>query len=353
MAIENRGQRINRDKTATRIGRRRYLSDRVLPTLGMFCLFAAVVAGFVLASNVLLLGFAGVLLAVLLHAISALTQRLLGLRYGWSLTIVLTILAAALAAGGWFLASEAIQQFRELQTTLSVDQIRTSLAQYPWASNLADSLSLEEALSQRRLVSGVTGAFSTALGAMANVVIVLFVGVYLAVNPRLYRDGFLQLIPPARRETFARLLAKLRSTLSWWLVGRIVNMTIVGVATAIGLMLLGAPLPIALGLIAFFFDFVPYIGPILSVIPAFLVSLSQGTDLALYVVALYIGVQSVESYLLTPMIQQRAVRLPPALTILWQVLLGVLFGVLGIMLATPLLAVLMVSVKTLYLKQDA
>jgi predicted PurR-regulated permease PerM len=268
------------------------------------------------------------------------------------LAIVLAAIAAALVAGGWFMASEAVRQFNQLQETLSVEQIRASLQQYSWASRLADSLSIEQVWSQQRLISGVSGAFSTALGALANLIIILFVGIYLAVDPRLYRDGALQLIPQPHRRQFRRLFARLRSTLSWWLVGRFINMAIVGAATAIGLMLLGAPLPIALGLIAFVFDFVPYIGPILSVVPAVLVALAEGTHLALYVVALYIGVQSVESYLLTPLIQQRAVKLPPALTILWQMLLGVLFGVLGIMLATPLLAVLLVTVKALYLEPE-
>ena len=343
-----------RDQPPTTRGndRQQFVVTRVLPTAAVATLVVAIVAAAVLAANVLLLAFAGILLGVFLYALAALLERGSGLGYGWSLTIVLTTIAAALIAGGWFMASEAVRQFHQLQETLSVEQLRSSLERYPWASNLTDSLSLEQVISQRRLISGVSGAFSTVLGAIANLVIIVFVGVYLAVNPWLYRDGALQLIPTGKRNRFERLLSKLRVNLSWWLVGRFVNMAIVGIATAVGLMLLGAPLPIALGLIAFLFDFVPYIGPILSAVPAVLVALAQGTDVALYVVALYIGVQSVESYLLTPLIQQRAVRLPPALTILWQMLLGVLFGVLGIMLATPLLAVLLVTVKTFYLEPE-
>ena len=338
--------------TAGRDDRQQFLVRRVLPTAAVATLVVSVVAAAILAANVLLLAFAGILLGVFLCALAALLQRALGLSYGWSLAIVLLLITAAIFGSGWFLAAEVVQQFRALQETLSVAQLRASLEQHPWASNLASSLSLQELLSQRRLVSGMTGAFSTALGALANLVIVVFVGVYLAADPRVYRGGILQLVPPSSRGQFERLFSRLQSALSWWLVGRLSSMAVVGIATAVGLMLLGAPLPIALGVIAFLFGFVPYIGPILAAVPAVLVALSEGTDMALYVVALYVSVQSVESYLLTPLIEQRTVRLPPALTILWQVLLGVLFGVLGIMLASPLLAVLLVTVKTLYLKQE-
>jgi predicted PurR-regulated permease PerM len=330
--------------------RRSFLVRRVLPSLAAAVVVTAVVAAMVLAANVFLLAFGGILLAVLLYALAAALARRTGLGYGWSLATVLVVVSAAVISGGWFLAAEMVQQFRELQESLSVKQLRSSLQQYPWASNLMDSISLEELWSQQRLISGMTGAFSSAIGALANLLIILFVGIYLAANPGLYRDGALQLIPPAQRGRFDRLLSRLRSTLSWWLVGRVINMAIVGVATTVGLMLLGAPLPFALGLIAFVFDFVPYIGPILSVVPALLVALSEGTNMALYVVALYVGVQTAESYLLTPIIQQRAVRLPPALLLLWQVLFGVLYGVLGIIFATPLLAVLLVTVKALYVE---
>lgn len=349
--MANDQQPPDRQPPINAANQRGFLAGQVLPTLALATLVAAVVAALVLAANVFLLAFAGILLAVFLYAISAWLQRLLGMRYGWSLAIVLLIMAAVLVGGGWFLASEIASQFRQLQQSLSAKQIRSSLEQYPWANRWVDSISLEQILSQRRLVSGMTGAFSTALGGLANLAIVLFVGIYLAVNPGLYRGGTLQLIPPPKRGLFDQLFSRLQSTLSWWLVGRLLSMTVVGIATAVGLSLLGAPLPIALGLIAFLFGFVPYIGPILSIVPAVLVALSQGTQLVLYVVALYFAVQSVESYLLTPLIQQRTVSLPPAFLLLWQVLLGVLFGVLGVMLATPLLAVLLVVIKTLYLER--
>jgi predicted PurR-regulated permease PerM len=127
-------------------------------------------------------------------------------------------------------------------------------------------------------------------------------------------------------------------------------MAVVGVATTAGLWLLGVPFALALGVVAFVLDFVPYIGPILSAVPAILVAMTLGPMEALYVGLLYFGVQSLESYLLTPLVQQRAVQLPPALTILSQVLLGLLLGGFGLALATPLTAVGVVLVRELYVE---
>ena len=127
-------------------------------------------------------------------------------------------------------------------------------------------------------------------------------------------------------------------------------MIIIGVLTAVGLWLLGVPLALTLGLLAALLTFIPNIGPILAVVPAALLALLQSPTRALYVVLLYLGIQTVESYLLTPLMQKRTVSLPPALTIFAQVLMGILVGRIGLVLATPLTAALFVLVKMLYVE---
>ncbi|WP_420473766.1 AI-2E family transporter [Noviherbaspirillum sp. ST9] len=138
--------------------------------------------------------------------------------------------------------------------------------------------------------------------------------------------------------------------MSLWLRGKLLSMTVVGAATAIGLTILGVPLALALGLVAGLLDFIPYIGPVLAAIPALLIAFSQGPMLALYVILLFIVLQLLEGYLLLPLIERKTVSMPPALTITMQVLMGLAFGLAGIALATPLTAVVAVLVAMLYVE---
>ena len=152
------------------------------------------------------------------------------------------------------------------------------------------------------------------------------------------------------REHTGDILDELHETLHSWLVGTFVVMIIVGALTTTGLWLLGMPLALALGLIAFFLEFVPYIGPILAAIPAVLVASSLGSGEVLFVVLLYWAVQSLEGYVLTPLIFQRRLHIPPMITISAQVVLGTLLGVVGVIFATPLTACAMVLVQRLYVE---
>ena len=146
------------------------------------------------------------------------------------------------------------------------------------------------------------------------------------------------------------VLGKCYSTLKSWLVGMLAAMAIIGVSSAIGYVLLGLPLAFALAMIAFFLAFIPNVGPWIAGVPAVLVGFTVSPQMALYVVLVYGGIQLVESYMITPIIFQKTVDLPPALLLFFQVLLGILQGGLGLLMAAPLLAVLMVVVNELYVK---
>ena len=152
--------------------------------------------------------------------------------------------------------------------------------------------------------------------------------------------------PAARRE----VLEEAGSTLQRWLLAQLVSMGIVGLLTTLGLWLLGVPLALTLGILAALSEFIPNFGPILSAVPAVLLALVDSPRLALWVVVLYAGIQAAESYLITPLVQQRLASLPPVLVIVSQLLGGILFGFLGFALATPLLAVAMVLIKRLYVE---
>ncbi|WP_332369347.1 AI-2E family transporter [Spirosoma telluris] len=140
------------------------------------------------------------------------------------------------------------------------------------------------------------------------------------------------------------------TTLKNWFISRSITMTVVAVVTGVGLALLGIPFPIVLGIIAGILNFIPNLGPYIALAPALLVALPQGTNYVIYVFALYMGVQSLEGYILTPLLDKKFVSVPPALLLFGQVLLGILVGLAGVLFASPLIAVLLVIIQELYIK---
>ncbi len=200
------------------------------------------------------------------------------------------------------------------------------------------------------LLGRITGVFSSTLGILANAILVAFIGLYLALAPGTYITGLVRLFPKQRRARMNEVLETAGETLRRWLVGRAILMVVNGVFTALGLWILGIPLALTLGTIAGLLNFVPNIGPIIAGVPAVLIAWTLGPVPALYVLLLYIFLQSLDGYVLTPLVQQRTVSLAPALTITAQLLFGVLAGTMGLLLATPLTAATLVFIRKLYLE---
>jgi predicted PurR-regulated permease PerM len=199
-------------------------------------------------------------------------------------------------------------------------------------------------------LSGLARFANLTFGAVANVILIVFLALYLAADPKPYARGLVHLIPRAVRPRFAIALDASGVALRRWLLGQLVAMLVVGVVTGVGLWLLDVPLALSLGLIAGVLEFIPFVGPILSAIPAVLVAFTHEPMTPVYVALLYLGVQQIEGSVLMPLIQRWAVSLPPALGLIGVVVFGVLFGVLGVLFATPLMVVVMVLVQKLYVE---
>lgn len=324
-------------------------AERARTVIGLVLLALLLVAIVVLAADVLLILFGGILLAILLRGTADLIAEHSQLTKKVSLAIVLAAFFVVVAGGVWLLATEIASQFDELGASLTNlwRELNEQLQGEAWGRQI---LALVERASSEGGDSGASQAFSTTLGGVVNFAVVLFIGVYIAVNPGWYRRGMTRLVAPARRPRAREILDAIGHTLRWWLFGRAVGMTIVGVATGFGLWLLGVPFAVGLGVLAGALDFVPFAGPILAAAPGVLVALSDGTTQVLYVLLLYFAIQLLEGYVLTPLIEQRSVHLPPALTIGAQVLLGVLVGPVGVAVATPLTAVIVVLIEKLYVE---
>ncbi len=306
--------------------------------------------------DVLLLLFSAILIAVFLRSLAIPVSRRLKLDETWSVLLVSVAMISVLAGAITLLAPSVAEQGRKLREELprSGAQISEFASQYTWGRELISQLPTVEQVMEKvdaaSLMASVGGVFSTTVGAVGNFFIVMLLAIYLAIEPQLYINGFTKLFPKDRRARVKEIFARMGETLRWWLVGKIGLMVFIGVLTWIGLSIIGVPLALTLGLIAGLLSFIPNFGPILSAIPAILLAFINSPVTALYVIALYVGVQIIESNLVTPLIERRTVELPPALTVVSQIALGVTLGGLGLVLATPLLAVVMVVVTMVYVE---
>ena len=198
---------------------------------------------------------------------------------------------------------------------------------------------------------GVEAASRRSTTVLVDVFLVLLLGVYLAFDPTLYRDGFLRLVPPERRAEIGAALAASGNALQRWMLGQGLTMVIVGTTVGVGLALLGMPLAAAMGFISGLLEFVPFFGAIAWALLGTLLAFAQGPEKALHVAIFFLVIQQLEGNLVIPLVQRWAVQLPPVLSLLAVVVFGTLFGVEGIILGTPLMVVAVVLIRKLYVDQ--
>jgi predicted PurR-regulated permease PerM len=323
---------------------------KTLVTVGVAALVVALILIIVFVARQLLIIFAGVLLAVLLRALTDIVHRYTRIPCGVALWVVVLGIIGMIVGASWFLAAQASAQFEQLGAGLTDawHRLHDYIAQYGWGRTMIQQL------SQAGLPAGGADILGSivggTVGALSMLVVSVFLGLYLAVNPNLYRRGLLRLLPPKHRKRGGDILHEMAIALRGWLLGTLFNMFVIGTVVSVGLWLLGIPMALALGIIAFFLEFIPYLGPIASAIPAVLIASTIGSTEVVYTALFYWGVQSAEGYLLSPLVYQHSVDLPPALTVGAQIILATLFGVLGIVFATPLTACALILVQEAYIK---
>lgn len=306
--------------------------------------------------DVVLLIFAAVLIAIFLRGLADLLNRYAKVSEGLSVLLVSVMLIALLAGAIALLAPDIAEQVRHLRDELpkSARQVGDYISKFSWGRVLIDQLpSVDEIMAKieiSNLVSRIGGYFSSTLGSLGNFFITILLAIYLASEPKFYAHGFTKLFPIPKRTRVMEILSAIGDTLRWWLIGKVGSMFFIGILTWIGLSIIGVPLALTLGLIAGLLSFIPNFGPILSAVPAILLAFIESPISAVYVLGLFIGVQIIESNIVTPLIERETVELPPALTIIFQLALGVMIGGLGLVLATPLLALLMVLVQMVYVQ---
>lgn len=318
-------------------------ASRLRTNISMAAIGVVLALLFVLVPNVVLLSFAGLLFAAFLHSGAGLVRRGTGLGAHWSLAAFTLLLILATVILVIYAVPRVNEQVVQLSTLLP--QAYDSVTAYLQSTYIGQKVIEQLSVSQGIAMSAVGKTFN----AVGNVVLVLFVGVYVAINPGIHRRGLELLFAPPIRKRADEALVAAAVTVRKWLVGQLIAMAVVGGLTGLGLVFLGVPLAGLLGLITAMLTFIPTLGPVLSAIPSMLMAFTVSPTLVIWVVGLYVIVQSIESYLVTPMVQQEQVSLPPALVIGMQFLFGALFGILGLMIAAPMTAVGMRLIQMLYI----
>ncbi len=304
--------------------------------------------------QMLLVALAGLLLAVFLNGLARPIKYKTKLPQALSVTIVVFGLLLLFTVGIWIMGPHISEQFSSLteRVPAALKNIESELQESKWGKDLLSRIpEVKERIPfGSEFIWGITGVFSTALGTITSLLIILFIGLYCALAPDLYIDNFIKLIPKEKRKRAWEIITALGNALRRWLLARVASMVVVGILTAAGLSIIGVQLALTLGIIAALLSFVPFIGPPLGAIPAVLVAMAESPLLVVYVLINYLIVETLESYVITPMIFSTTLKLPPAFLITIQVVMGVLFGAMGVAMASPLTVAIVVLVQMIYIQ---
>ena len=227
-----------------------------------------------------------------------------------------------------------------------------------------DSVAASPADGRSRLLGALThygasltglalGVLQSTIAVAGAIILVLFLSLYVAADPDVYRRGIIALVPVNRRAKVSALLTALSDTLKTWFRTQLIAMLVIGTVTTVALALLGIRGALPLGVIAGLFEFIPNVGPTLSAIPAILMGFADTPHTALIVAGVYWAIQFLENNLLIPYLMKEQLDLPPALTLVTQVVAAYVFGFLGLFVAIPMLAAIVVTVRTLWVEDDA
>jgi predicted PurR-regulated permease PerM len=298
--------------------------------------------------DILLLVFASVLGAVLLRALADVIERPTGLAPAWSLVIAVLLIVVLITLISVLFGATIRDNVNALieQLPAAWSAIRSRIGEKGWLMSTLEHSG--QAVLTGNMVSRISGVLGTAVGIIVNLVLVVFSSLYIAAQPRLYRNGFLRLFPPRDRDRIHAAIARCGTALHAWLLGQAIAMVVVGLLTWAGLSALSVSSALALALFAGLAEFVPVLGPIIAAVPALVIAFSQDPKLALWVLALFLVIQQIEGNVLQPLLQRELVSLPPAIALFSIVAFAVLFGVMGALLAAPLAIVTLVLVQDLY-----
>jgi predicted PurR-regulated permease PerM len=302
--------------------------------------------------DLLILVFGAVVVATLLRGFAEAIERRTPLNGSWSLAAAILIVVAAFVGFAWLFGSQLQTDLGAVARTLrqSWEGLRLGIAGFPGGKDVAAAMQ-KARMPTDNFVPRLVGALNWVTTVAIDLVVVLFGIVFIAVDPSLYRRGVALLFPRAQRPLANEALVDAGLALRQWVIGLFVVMVFIGVFCGLGLWLVGVPSAAGLGLIAALFELIPYLGPIISAVPVALVAATAGPETLWLGLGVMLIVHWVEAALVSPLVQQKVVSLPPAVSVFGVVAGGMLFGPVGLIFASPLLVVAMVLVKRLWVEE--
>ncbi|CAN5645664.1 hypothetical protein BH23GEM6_BH23GEM6_19560 [soil metagenome] len=319
-------------------------SADVLRVLGLVTLFVFVWTFFWRVHTAIFVGLIAVLLAMVLHAPAKYLSRWIPFRLAFALTVVAFL--GGLVGLGLALIPQIIQQVSQLASQLppAMDAVRHWIQERTGAGGdgeITRQMNEQFAGFIGRFVPLAFNLITTLFGVFAIIILAIF----LAMQPDVYRALVIRAMPPANRESAARIYDQAGKSLRNWVLGKVITMFFVGLFTWLGLVYFGIPGALALAALAALLEFIPNFGPTIAAAPAVIAAFSISPTTALYVAGFYFVLQQIQSALTVPLVERRAVDIPPAALLIWQLMLAVGFGILGLFIATPLLAVIVVAIR--------
>ncbi|MDX3900779.1 MAG: AI-2E family transporter [Sphingobium sp.] len=329
------------------------LVQHELKRAGVWFALGIAIALLVLLAQPLMLVMGALVLATMMDGGTRLLGRALPIGRGWRLTIVLLGAVAFMAYIFYLTGSSLAAQAQAMRTIVEAQITRIG----GWMQQLGISTTPDDfkSLASQALSSmgRVTAAVGTAVGAITSGVMMLVLAIFIAVEPKLYERGVAWMLPMDKRTNFYTIADRMGWTLRRLMFGRLIGMSVEGVGTWVLLWAGGVPMAGLLGILTGLFAFLPNIGSIVSGVLIILVGFSAGPDTGLYAFFVYLAVQVVDGYLIVPMVAKRATDLAPALVLAAQILFGALFGIMGLFLADPIVAMIKVYLEERSKRLDA
>ncbi len=310
---------------------------------------AAIVLAVWLLSDIVLVVFMAVLIAVMLRGAADWAADRTGISQRTMLALVTVSVIVLLAGFLYYVGPRLAGQSQALWTRLheTIDLLRQTYGNTPWGKTLFSDIAPPQAVQNHVVSYAGTIASATFGGALTGFVLVI-TALYFAISPELYVGGLVRLFAHRHRPLARAIVEEIGLTLRRWSLGQLIDMAVAAVLIGIGLTVLGIPLALALAVLAGLLTFVPYFGAIAAAVPAVLVAFTISWQKALWVIAVFAVAHAVEGYFVAPIVQRNTAHLPPALTILSMTILGAVFGPLGVILGAPVCAALLVLVQRAY-----
>lgn len=316
-------------------------------------LFVAIFATLWFVRHVLVLLFASILIALILTSLTNLVRRVLRVGRKTALGIAWALVVGGLVGLGFWVVPSIADQFGSLAERIP-KVFSDARAKVEGSAAFQKLQSVAPAMKEM-LPTGSEGNvakfFSSGFEAITSFVFILFSAIFIAAAPQVYRRMLVVLFPPRSRDGVGHTVDRVVRTLKFWLLGQSIAMVAVGILTGTALAIAGIPFAAELGMLAGLAEFIPFVGPILVAIPALLIGLSEGTDKFLIVLGIVLTIQFLEGNVLQPLVQRKAIELPPVVMLTSMAVLGAAFGLLGLFVAAPLVACMLVLVEEWYLKR--